>query len=92
MARYVTITEARQRLLELPEETSADDEPIVVTRHGRPVLAILSHKQFQELESVLETAEILADDKLMSGLRESLLQADRGETIDVIEARRRLDL
>jgi len=92
MARYLTITEARQRFLDLPEETSTDGEPIVVTRHGRPVLAILGHEQFRELESLLETAEILADGEFMSGLRESLLQADRGETVDVTEARKRLGL
>ncbi len=64
----------------------------MVTRHGRPVLAILSHEQFRELESVLKTAEVLADEGLISGLRESLLQADRGETIDMGAARKRLGL
>ncbi|MDE3076535.1 MAG: type II toxin-antitoxin system Phd/YefM family antitoxin [Chloroflexota bacterium] len=92
MARYLTITEARQRLLHLPAETAADEEPIVVTRHGRPVLAILNLEQYQELESVLETAELLADEELMAGLRESMSQADHDQTLDVAAARERLGL
>ncbi len=92
MARYLTITEARQRLLDFPEETKADEEPIIVTRHGRPVLAILNHEQYQELAAVLETAEILGDEGFMAGLRESILQAERGETVGSTEARKRLGL
>lgn len=39
MVRYMSVTEARQRFLELAD--SLDDEPLYVTRRGKPVLAIV---------------------------------------------------
>jgi hypothetical protein len=50
----------------------------------------LTPEQWRELEGLLETADILADQEFMNGLRESIAQADQGETIDLDEARRRL--
>lgn len=50
----------------------------------------LTPEQWRELEGLLETAEILADQEFMGGLRDSIAQADKGETIDLGEARRRL--
>jgi hypothetical protein len=50
----------------------------------------LTPEQWRELEGLLETAEILADEVFMSGLRDSITHADQGEAIDLDEARRRL--
>jgi hypothetical protein len=50
----------------------------------------LTPEQWRELEGLLETAHILADQEFMSGLRDSIAQADQGQTIDLDEARRRL--
>lgn len=89
MAEYLPISEARQRLLQLEV---ADGDEIVVTRNGRPVFSIVSHTRYQELESLVETAEILADAELMEAIREGIAAADRGETVPWDEVRRELDL
>jgi hypothetical protein len=52
----------------------------------------LTPEQWRELEGLLETAEILADQEFMAGLRDSIAQADQGATVDLDEARRRLDV
>ncbi|MDM9385217.1 type II toxin-antitoxin system Phd/YefM family antitoxin [Chlorogloeopsis sp. ULAP01] len=56
MPKYLTITEARQHLLNLPDELK--DEPVIITKHGKPVMAALS---FEQYESLLETLSILGD-------------------------------
>ena len=85
MSKYLNITEARQKLLELPDELT--DEPAIVTKHGKPVMAVMSYQQF---ESLMETLEILSDSQFASQLRESIAQGERGETICWEEAKARL--
>jgi mRNA interferase RelE/StbE len=36
MPKYLTITEARQKLLELPDELT--EEPVIITKHGKPAM------------------------------------------------------
>ncbi len=45
MPKYLTITEARRQLLDLPDELK--DEPVIITKHGKPVMAALSFEQCQ---------------------------------------------
>lgn len=84
VAKFLSITEARKHFLELPDEL--EDDSIVITRHGKPVMAAMSYQQF---ESLLETVEILSDSKFSGKLRESIAQADNGESshLDEVEAR-----
>jgi antitoxin YefM len=67
--RDLTITEARKRLLDLPDATSPG--VIRVTRRGRPALAILP---WDDYESIVETLEVLGDAELMATLRTSLAE------------------
>ncbi|MEH2389260.1 MAG: type II toxin-antitoxin system Phd/YefM family antitoxin [Nostoc sp.] len=66
MPKYLSITEARRQLLDLPDELK--DEPVIITKHGKPVMAALSFDQF---ESLLETLAILSDREFAHQLRES---------------------
>lgn len=84
MTRFLTISEARKQLLDLPE---ALDEPVVITRHGKPVMAAISYEQF---ESLAETLELLGDVGLMGELRASLAQAERGERLTLADVQARL--
>jgi antitoxin YefM len=86
MTRFLTISEARKQLLEMPD--TLQDEPVVITRHGKPVMAAMSYEQF---ESVFETLELLGDSALMADLRESTVQAERGERVSLAEVRARLE-
>ena len=87
MPKYLTITEARRQLLDLPDELK--DEPVIITKHGKPVMVALSFEQF---ESLMETFEILSDREFATRLQESIAQAERGETISWNEAKAKLGL
>ena len=87
MPKYLTIGEAQQKLLELPDELN--DEPVIITKNGQPVMAAISYEQ---LTSLLETLDILSDSEFAERLRDSIAQAERGETISWEEAKRKLGL
>lgn len=78
MARRLSMTQARQGLTTLPEDLAQHPGAVVITRRGKPVLAVMP---WQLYESLLETLEVLADEDLMTALRESLKEADQGEVI-----------
>ena len=78
MTLTLPIITARDRLTSLPEELARNTGTVAVTRHGEPVLAILSWNLY---ESILETLEILGDRELMAQLRQSIKEADEGKTI-----------
>jgi len=83
----MTITNARQGFLDLPEKVQ--EEPVYVTKHGRPVMAVLSVEQF---EGMLETIEILEDQPFVKRLQKSIDQAQKGQTVSLEEAATRLGL
>ena len=85
MAKYLTITEARKKLLGLPDQLT--DEPIIITKHGKPVMVTISYEQ---MESLLETLEILADQEFSSQLKEGIQQDKEGKTVSWSEAKAKL--
>lgn len=87
MAKYLTITEARQKFLELPDELT--EEPIIITKHGKPIMTAMSYEQF---ESLIETLSIFSDESFTKRLQESITQAEKGETIHWKEAKKKLGL
>ncbi|MFB2938571.1 type II toxin-antitoxin system Phd/YefM family antitoxin [Aerosakkonemataceae cyanobacterium BLCC-F154] len=87
MAKYLTISEAQEKLPELPDELT--DDLAIVTNNGQPVMAVISYEQ---LTSILETLDILSDSEFANRLKESIVQAERGETISWEEAKRKLGL
>ncbi|MBD0265408.1 MAG: type II toxin-antitoxin system Phd/YefM family antitoxin [Tolypothrix sp. Co-bin9] len=87
MSKYLTITEAKRQLLDLPDELN--DEPVIITKHGKPVMVALS---FEQYESLLETLSILSDRNFANQLQESIAQAERGETISWEEAKAKLGI
>ncbi|NEP57412.1 MAG: type II toxin-antitoxin system Phd/YefM family antitoxin [Symploca sp. SIO2G7] len=78
MPKYLTITEAQQKLPELADDLAL--EPAIITKDGKPVIIALSLQQF---ESLLETVEILCDREFMDQLQEGIRQADSGQTISL---------
>ena len=83
--RTMTITTARQGFLDLPEVVQ--DEPLFVTKHGRPVMTLLSVEQF---EGMMETIEILSDQVFTRRLVQSIEQAKAGQTVSLEAAAARL--
>ena len=80
MSKFLTITETRKQLLSLPEQL---DEPVIITKHGKPAMVALAYEQY---ESLMETLEVLSDPELMQALRLSLAQAQNAETISLDDA------
>lgn len=76
MAKYLTITEAKKQFLGLPDELT--DEPIIITKNGKPVMVTISYEQ---MESLLETLEILADEEFTNQLKEGMQQDKEGKTV-----------
>ncbi len=81
MPQYLPITKVRQQLLGLAAELGEDGR-IVVTRNGRPVFDIVQHERLEELESLVETAEIIADPDMAAALRRGMDDARRGDVVD----------
>lgn len=89
MTKTLPISEARSRLLDLPEEFEKQAGTIIVTRHGKNVLAILPWEFYEAIE---ETLEVLGDEGLMADLRRSLKEAERGRMIPWEKVKRGLKL
>jgi len=85
--KELSTVDARRKLTRLPEELGANPATVVMTRRGKPVLAIMTWEDYQ---SVLETIEILSDDKAVEQLRRSIKEVKEGKTILWQEAKARL--
>lgn len=76
MATQVSYTEARARLAELLDRAEDDRETVIVTRRGRPSVAIIA---LDELESMRETLHIFRSPRNAARLLEAIERAERGE-------------
>jgi prevent-host-death family protein len=81
--RTMSISEAQSKITRLPEQFAEDPEAVTVTRHGKPVMAILPYEEYklllEKIDSLLETMEILQDEELMAAFREGVQELARGE-------------
>jgi antitoxin YefM len=76
MPKQLTIAQAQEQLPML--SVSISEEPVIITQDGVPVIAALSYVHLTEL---METLEILSDNEFVGQLRQSLVQAEQGNTI-----------
>lgn len=84
----LTITQARKALLDLPRRLAKDSKKTVsITRHGRPVLAVM---RWELYESLVETLEVLSDPDTTAALRASLEDIRKRRLVTHETARRRL--
>ena len=83
------ITEARDELTTLPDKLSHTHETVTVTRRGKPVLAILA---WDEYEALVETLEVMADEKLMASIREGIRDIKQGKLVPWEDVKRKLAL
>jgi prevent-host-death family protein len=81
----MNITEARKRLLDLPD--TLGEEPLYITRHGKPVLVVLRQEDY---EAAVETAEVIADPDTVAAIRQSEAEIAAKKTVSVEAARKRL--
>ena len=76
-----SISEIREEITRLPERFAEDPEAVTVTRHGKPVMAILPWELY---EAIMETLEVMSDAELMASFREGVkeLAEGKGEPLD----------
>lgn len=84
----LTITEARNKLMKLPEEAEKN-EIIAITRRNKEIMALMSWELY---EGLLETIEILGDPELMKDLKKGMEQVRSGKTHTIEQVRKRLTL
>src|SRR5438105_4850127 len=80
MARIIAMTttslaDAKNRLSEIITSAQETHERFVITKNGKPAVAIVS---VDDLESLEETVEILSDPKLLAAIRKAEAEASRG--------------
>ena len=67
-SEQLPLAEVKNRLSEVVERLEREHARVVITKHGRPAVVILS---LEDLESLEETLEILSDPALMAAIGEA---------------------
>ena len=83
----IPIVQARAMLSQLPERLSAENRAVALTRHGKPVLAVMPWDLF---ESIMATMEIMGDVDMMDVLRESIEDVREGNLIPLEQVKAEL--
>jgi prevent-host-death family protein len=81
MDRYVSVSEARQRFLQLVDETLEGDQ-IIVTKRGTPAVVL---SDFERLETLKCIAQLWQDPEAMRAMKEA---ADDGKAGRVLKMKR----
>ncbi len=71
-----SISEIREEITRLPEHFDKEPEAVAVTRHGKPVMAILPWELY---ESIIETLEVMSDAELMAAFRQGVQELNEGK-------------
>ena len=79
---YVPITKAKNELLNLIRKIEASNDVIAITKNGVPEAVLISMNKFK---SLLETLDILSDEKTMKSIRKSIKEASDGKWVDFDE-------
>jgi antitoxin YefM len=77
--RFVPITKAKTHLLDLVRDLQVKDEVVVITRGGLPAAVLITPNRW---EGLLETIDILSDEKTMAGLRQAIKEARAGQWVE----------
>ncbi|MGH7230770.1 MAG: type II toxin-antitoxin system Phd/YefM family antitoxin [Nitrospiraceae bacterium] len=72
---YVSVTDAKNHLLDLLRKLKARQEVLAITRNGVPTAVLLSMEQY---DGLMETIELLGDRQAMRSIKRSLKQAAAG--------------
>jgi antitoxin YefM len=79
MPDTLPLTEARRQLMHLPEKFAEHPDlgAIALTRHGRPVMALMPWELY---EAIMETLDIWGDPEQIALLRQSIEDVGAGRT------------
>ncbi len=76
---YIPVSKAKSGLLDLIRRIENSDDTIAITKNGVPEAVLISMKKFKGL---METLEILSDEKAMKSIRKSIKEARKGMWLD----------
>ena len=79
---YIPVTRAKSTFLEIIRKIEGSDDTIAITKNGVPEAILLSMNKF---EGLMETLEILSDEKAMTSIRKSIEEARKGKWLDYDE-------
>ena len=79
---YIPVTKVKSSLLELLRRIKVSDGTIAITKNGVPEAVLLSMDRFQ---GILETLEILSDEKAMESIRRSIREGNKEMWVDFEE-------
>ena len=79
---YVPVTKAKTILLDMVRKIRDSDDAIAITKNGIPEAVLISMAKF---DGLLETLEILSDERAMKSIRKSIQEADKGMWLDYDE-------
>lgn len=85
----ISLSELRPRLSELVERANERYDRFVITRRGRAEAVLMAS---EELEGLLETLEVLSDERLVARLVEAEEELDSGGGFALDEIRAELGL
>ena len=77
---YIPVTKAKAAFLDIIRKIEGSEDAIAITKNGVPEAVLLSMKKF---EGLLETLEILSDEKSMKSIRKSIREAQTGKWVDI---------
>ena len=75
LPEHLPLAEVKNRLSELVERIERERDRLVVTKHGRPAVVVLS---VDDLASIEETLSILSDPELLAQVRRSEAEVAAG--------------
>jgi prevent-host-death family protein len=76
---YIPVSKAKSTFLDLIRRIEDSDDAIAITKNGVPEAVLISMKKFKGL---METLEILSDEKAMKSIRKSIKEARKGMWLD----------
>ena len=79
---YIPITRAKSKLLDIIRKIENSDDTVAITKNGVPEAVLLSMNKF---EGLVQTLEILSDEKTMKSIRKSIKEAREGKWLDFDE-------
>ena len=79
---FISVTKAKSQLLEIIRKIKNSDDTIAITKNGVPEAVLISMGRY---EGLIETLEILADERAMKSIRKSIKDAREGKWIDLDE-------
>jgi prevent-host-death family protein len=77
LSDHVPLGDAKNRLSEYVERVEREHGRVVITKHGRPAVVVLS---VDDLESLEETLNVLSDDRAVADIHEALRDISAGRT------------